>query len=253
MQGNNNLELYKYVACFVALILATIRVGGLHFIFVFFVKLLRLDFINKNLKLLNDEFYNIRLFRFFTGIKAKSLNDVLFIQSCINKNLIASASFMFSGFIGFAGSKKLNKYEVFPIGVLAVFCLMMGLVTGEASREFKANYAIYKADSGKRFYINESEILDFGSGKEIDCATQKKVSSEYALLCQHLTDEKKRKAVQNEIGLENKIILMYKSIATFFIVSFSILIIGFINFVNSSAKLRKLKLESVKAARRNRI
>ncbi|WP_276740683.1 hypothetical protein [Pantoea septica] len=82
---------------------------------------------------------------------------------------------------------------------------------------------------------------------------KKKVSSEYALLCQHLTDEKKRKAVQNEIGLEDKIILMYKSIATFFIVSFSILIIGFINFVNSSAKLRKLKLESVKAVRRNRI
>ncbi|WP_345828670.1 DUF6216 family protein [Erwinia sp. HDF1-3R] len=253
MQGNNNLEYYKYIAYFVAFILATIRVGGVHFILVFFIKLLRLDFINQNLKSLNNELYDIRLFRFFTGIKARTLSDVVFIQECINKNLISSISFMFSGFFGFAGSKKPNKYDKVAIGCLAIFCVCMGLVTGEAATEFKSGYAIYKFQNGQRFYINDVEILDFDSRKEIDCSAQQIKNNDYTLLCQHLQEEKKRKVVQNEVDLENKVILAYKLTTTFFILSFAILVIGFINFINSSAKLRKLKLQSIQTLRRTRI
>jgi len=253
MQGNNNLEYYKYISYFVAFILATIRVGGIHFILIFFIKLLRLDFVNQKLKTLNNELYDIRLFRFITGIKAKSLSDVLFIQECINKNRISSISFMFSGFFGFAGSKEPNKYDKVFIGCLAIFCVCMGLVTGEAATEFKSGYAIYKFQSGQRFYINDVEVLDFDSRKEIDCSAQKTKDHDYTLLCQHLKEDKKRKVVQNEIDLENKIILAYKLITSFFIVSFAILVIGFINFINSSAKLRQLKLKSIKSLRRNRI
>jgi hypothetical protein len=247
------LELYKYAAYSVVFILAAIRAGGIHFIFLFFVKMLRLNFCNKNLRAKSDEYYDIKLFKFFTGIQARSLKDVSFIQDCINKGKIKSIEFIFSGFFGFAGSKKSNKIDliaiIFIVGGSALLCYL----TASQSSVYKKDYAIYQFKDGTRYYINEDRILESKSGSEINCGeidkysdNQKKYVNE---ICPYLTvnDQKLKKAVLKGIEINNLDRMTFTILSIAFLFTCMILVVGFVNFNISSGKLRKLKLEEMKS------
>lgn len=238
------IEFYKYAAYLIALILAAIRVGGLHFIFLFFIKLLRLDFTQKRLKRISDEFYDIKLFKFFTGIKARNVNDVVFIQECINTGKIHSINFLFSGFFGYAGSKRSNRTDLCFVLLMSAASLLLSFMTADQASVYKKDYAIYLFDDGIKYYLNTERVLDSKKGREIDCqnvaslAGQERERAEE--VCPYLINNGKKwkEAVLNGINNNNRDRFTFTFLALVFFAAFLILLIGFGNFNSSSAQLR---------------
>ncbi|PZL85581.1 hypothetical protein CKF42_16190 [Pantoea sp. ARC270] len=252
------LELYKYAAYLIALVLTAIRVGGLHFIFLFFIKLLRLDFTERKLKKVSDNFYDIKLFKFFTGIKARNVNDVVFIQECINSGKIHSINFIFSGFFGYAGSKRSNKIDLIFVLFLSASSLVLGFMTADQANQYKKNYATYVFDDGAKYYLNAKRILDSKKGREIDCQILSSFTGKQReraeKVCPYLTKNEPRMkdAVLNGIKSNNRERVTFISLSLVFLTAFLILFVGFGNFNFSSAQLRKLKLEKLRQLRQER-
>ncbi|MHA6312360.1 hypothetical protein ACX3P5_14100 [Pantoea sp. S-LA4] len=258
MSDPKMLELYKYAAYLIALILAAIRVGGLHFIFLFFIKVLRLDFTEKKLKKVSDNFYDIKLFKFFTGIKARNVNDVVFIQECINSGKIHPINFIFSGFFGYAGSKRSNKVDLFFVLFLSIFSLVLSFMTANQAKQYKKDYAAYVFDDGAKYYLNAQRILDSKKGKEIDCQSVSNITGKEReraeKVCPYLikNEPRMKEAVLDGINNNNRDRVTFTSLSLVFFAAFLILLVGFANFNSSSAQLRKLKLEKLRQLRLER-
>jgi len=258
MSDPKTLELYKYAAYLIALILAAIRVGGLHFIFLFFIKLLRLDFTNKKLKKSSDDFYDIKLFKFFTGIKARSVNDVLFIQECINSGKVHPINFIFSGFFGYAGNKRSNKIDLFFVLLFSITTLVLGFMADNQAKQYKKDYATYVFDDGVKYYLNAQRVLDSKKGQEIACGSLSNITGKEReraeKVCPYLTKNEPRmkEAVLDSINNNNRDRVTFIFLSLVFFAAFLILLVGFANFNSSSAKLRELKLEKLRQLRQER-
>lgn len=258
MKNTEALEIYKYIACFVALILSTIRVGGIHFIFLFFIKMLRLDFIERKIRTVSNEFYDIKLFKFLTGIRARSIKDVIFIQECINSGKILAINFLFSGFFGYAGSKRSNKFELIFLLLISISSLLLAIVTTQQANVYMKDYAIYIFDDGTKYYINSERILKSKNGSELNCRkttnlnpVEKKHADD---LCPYLDNKKPimRRAVLDGIEKNNSGRATFITLSLVFFAISLIIPIGFVNFNFSSAQLRKLKLAHIIKSRQCR-
>jgi len=258
MNDLNKIEIFKYAAYFIAFLLVAIRVGGVHFIFLFFIKMLRVDFNNESLKNKSDVFYDVKLFKFFTGVNARNISDVCFIQGCVNKGLIRPIEFLFSGFFGFAGSKRSNKYDIIAVIFLSIVSVTLAFMCASQAGVYKKGYAIYSFDNQTKYYLNQEHILDSKNGRELDCQRidflEGVNKARAGVICPYLKKENVKMSEAVSKGIENneRDRNTFAILELVFMIFFLILSLGFFNFNRSSARLRQLKLDDLRYKRQNR-
>jgi len=226
--------------------LAVIRTGGISFIFRFFFKLIRFRFNDKKFEDNNNSVFDLQLYRFISGINVETHDDAYFIQDKIKQGKLKGISFFGAGFFGPVLRGKANKTDFAVVGIIAIACAFLIVITLNASASFKNGYATYRFEDGRYMFINTERILNPYSKKEINCHDPLMVrggGKNYNDVCDYLvnqTPQKKQKILEG-IKYDQKQKKSFVTMAATFMILLGLLIIGFCNYIVSSKKLIELK------------
>ncbi|MGE4800059.1 hypothetical protein AB8989_06635 [Yersinia hibernica] len=229
------LDVYKNLLIILIFILCFVRVGGISFFIKLFLRAIRVNYTDNDLKKHDDAYFNVQLFRLFNGVNVKSESDVKIICDALDQNKIERSLFRFSGFFGMLGVRRQIRFEVIMMSILGVLCFGAGLNMLYAAPKMKVNYVTYTY-KGESVLISKYRVYNYeknNSYNKKDC--QKLIPDEdniNYLACEYLlsSDKDIKEELQDAIASEMIAIKVYFGLIIGFFFMGAIIVLGYTNF-----------------------
>ncbi|WP_147198416.1 hypothetical protein [Pantoea sp. CCBC3-3-1] len=248
---STSLTIYEFFLGISIFIFAMIRTGGISFLLRFLFKILRVKFNDGRNENINNEIFDIQLYRLINGIYVEKYEEIYFIEEKRKEGKLKNISFLFAGFFGPVMKGKLNAIDYIAVIGAGVAFMLLFMITANASSEYKNGYATYRFENDEYMFINTERVLDpYKGNQEVNCHDPRVVISggkNYKETCDYLLNQgKDRKdiissAIKNNAQQKKTFV----SMAASFLILLSITVIGFINYRDSSQKIMKLKEQEI--------
>lgn len=180
--GDYNIYLLGFFA-----ILIFMKLPSISFFTGLILKLLRVNYSDKEYCEYDKKLYNQQLFRLKNGVRVSSAEDAKLISMALNEGKILRSTLRFTGLFGAVGVKRTMRLEALSTMFFGLLFIFTACTIFYHAPSMKAGYVVYNVGNSEKIYISKHRVYDKKnnlSWNKIECRQIIK----NAISVQHLKD-----------------------------------------------------------------